>query len=121
MFLDKGGKMNKKASYAFRILGGAYLVYLGYSLINGNLVERQVPAGFLAVGVLFVVLGLFFCVTGLQGRRQAEQEPGQLPNIEDINQDDSQEQAVETEAARDFCEGSPKESVLEEKEEEKHE
>ena len=66
--------MNKKASYAFRILAGAYLVYLGYSLIKGHLVEHDASMGFMIVGVLFGALGLFFCVTGLLGRRRADKE-----------------------------------------------
>lgn len=66
--------MNKKASYTFRILAGAYLIYLGYSLIKGYVAEHEVSAGFMLVGISFGALGLFFCVTGLLGSRQAEKE-----------------------------------------------
>lgn len=96
--------MNKKASYAFRILAGAYLIYLGYSLIKGYLVEHEVSAGFMAVGILFGALGLFFCVTGLMGRRRADQEmreaqerpPEPLPQpMEDTETEDVGEMALE--------------------------
>lgn len=66
--------MNKKASYTFRILAGAYLIYLGYSLLKGYFLENEVSMGFVLVGVLFGALGLFFCVTGLLGTRQADKE-----------------------------------------------
>lgn len=66
--------MNKKASYAFRILAGAYLIYLAYSLFKGYFVEHEASVFFVAAGVLFGALGLFFCVTGLLGRRKADLE-----------------------------------------------
>lgn len=71
--------MNKKTSYAFRILAGAYLVYIGYSLIKKTLADGQASAGFLVSGVLFVVLGLCCCATGFwasyrSDRRSREEE-----------------------------------------------
>ena len=61
--------MNKKASYAFRILAGAYLVYLGYSLIKGHLVEHDASMGFMIVGVLFGALGPAHKSAEVAGRR----------------------------------------------------
>lgn len=66
--------MNKKASYTLRIVAGAYLIYLAYSLIKGYIVEHEVSVGFMVVGILFGAVGLFFCVTGLQGQRQVDRE-----------------------------------------------
>ena len=77
--------MNKKISYTFRILAGAYLAYLGYSLIKGYLADREISIGFPAVGVLFVALGLFFCVTGLLDQRQAEKELEELEAQEEYD------------------------------------
>ena len=66
--------MNKKASYTLRIVAGAYLIYLAYSLIKGYIVEHEVSVGFMVVGIIFGAVGLFFCVTGLQGQRQVDRE-----------------------------------------------
>ena len=61
--------MNKKASYTLRIVAGAYLIYLAYSLIKGYIVEHEVSVGFMVVGILFGAVG-----TGLQGQRQVDRE-----------------------------------------------
>ena len=110
--------MNKKASYAFRILAGAYLVYLGYSLIKGYLVEHDASLGFMIVGVLFGALGLFFCVTGLLGRRQADREFRQAQEEYESPPQPPEEQEEERELPGDVREDSFEEAV-QEKEEEK--
>lgn len=94
--------MNKRGSHPFWILGGAYLIYLGYSLIKGHLVEHEVSVGFMAVGILFGALGLYFCVMGLKGRGQTdqemeeEQEPGdaEAPALEDGTTEEKEEEEV---------------------------
>ena len=65
--------MNKQTSYVFRMLAGAYLAYIGYSLIKKTLADGQASIGFLISGVLFAVLGLCCCVTGFLASRRADQ------------------------------------------------
>lgn len=75
--------MNKKASYTLRIVAGAYLIYLAYSLIKGYIVEHEVSVGFMVVGILFGAVGLFFCVTGLQGQRQVDRELREAQEVQE--------------------------------------
>lgn len=75
--------MNKKTSYAFRILAGAYLVYIGYSLIKKTLDSGEASAGFLVTGILFAALGLCCCVTGFlasyrSDRKSKEEQENRL-------------------------------------------
>lgn len=106
--------MNKKASYTFRILAGAYLIYLGYSLIKGYLVEHAVSAGFMAVGILFGAMGLFFCFTGLTGRRRADQEMKE----EQEKMSEPLPQPIERQGAEDAEGPALEDGMTEEKEEE---
>lgn len=110
--------MNKKASYAFRILAGAYLVYLGYSLVKGYLVEHDASLGFMIVGVLFGALGLFFCVTGLLGRRQADRELRKAQEeCESLPQPPDEQRTEGEEPSGDTQEDSFEEAAREEEEE----
>ncbi len=112
--------MNKKASYAFRILAGAYLVYLGYSLMKGYLVEHDASMGFMIVGILFGALGLFFCVTGLLGRRQADKEFQEAQaESESLPQLSDEPKAQEKEASDGIISSDHSPEDAQEKEEEK--
>lgn len=79
--------MNKKASYTLRIVAGAYLIYLAYSLIKGYIVEHEVSVGFMVVGILFGAVGLFFCVTGLQGQRQVDRELREAQEVQEVGEE----------------------------------
>lgn len=89
--------MNKKTSYAFRILAGTYLVYIGYSLIKKTLADGQASVGFLVSGVLFAALGLCCCATGLlasyrSDRKSREEEQEKSLEEQTIEENKEKEQ-----------------------------
>lgn len=87
--------MNKKTSYAFRILAGAYLVYIGYSLIKKTLDNGEASVGFLVTGVLFAALGLGCCVTGIlasyRSDRKSKEEQENRPEEQTIEENKEEE------------------------------
>ena len=65
---DKG---RKKISYTIRTLGGAYLMYLTYALINS---PDPLSAMEKVVAVLFGLIGLGLVINGTMGLSRIEKE-----------------------------------------------
>ena len=55
-------------TYVLMILAGAYVAYLGVSLCQGVIKgEEGSSVGFMAAGIIFIVLGAVFGINGIRG------------------------------------------------------
>lgn len=76
--------MNQKGTHYIRILAGAYLIYLAYSLVKATLTD-QLPIFYLIAGIVFGTLGAVFLVLSLLAIRRIgkEQQEGQASGEEE--------------------------------------
>lgn len=71
---EKNGSIPMR-TYVIMILAGAYVAYLGFSLCQGVLKgEEGSSVGFLAAGIIFIVLGAVFLIRGLKGSLKLSKE-----------------------------------------------
>ena len=58
---------NNRYSTFIRVLGGGYLGYTGFHLVQNCIQEKPDNfVFFMAVGILFLVVGIFFVVSGIK-------------------------------------------------------
>ncbi len=71
---EKNGSIPMR-TYVIMILAGAYVAYLGFSLCQGVIKgEEGSSVGFLAAGIIFIVLGAVFLIRGIKGSLKLSKE-----------------------------------------------
>lgn len=90
-----------KGSLTIRILAGAYLVYLGYSLVRDSVLNK--PENFivfLLIGLAFLILGATWCILGVKKYIKKEYTDYEESNIEEDDKVDSDQEVVKEEVEK---------------------
>lgn len=107
-----------KSTYMLRIIAGAYLIYLAYSLIAGY-VRGESPAFWTALaGAAFGIIGaglLYFSAKGWLRCSKEEKEEQQTASVPELETGDVKEEAPEPEEETKEETGENKEENGEEK------
>ena len=86
-------------------LAGAYVMYTGYNLCHDVLKGEEGSSwGFMAAGVIFLILGGAFVVNGIRGWIRADKEKKDREALETKKAEDSQE------ADSEIPDGDPEEN-----------
>lgn len=74
---------NERGSYIIRLVAGAYLLYLAYSLVKSLIAgEVEQPTLVMIAAAAFIILGAALLVWGLRGVMQMSKNPADEEEIE---------------------------------------
>lgn len=95
----KEPQRNMKSIYTFRILGGAYLVYLSYSMFKGWADVPEKSKLFIgAFMVVFAIAGAALVIWSLVKYTRLKNEPVEINEIVDVENEVTENEAEVTEA-----------------------
>lgn len=109
------GQRNPKMSYTLRILAGAYLCYIAFTLAKGFLKGEgeTMPLAVTVIAVVaFAVIGVLFLVTGLKGMKVLKEQPPEEV-YEEEDEDESDMETIEGESSAVIEENSIPDSSVE--------